>query len=144
MSRPADLRSTASPFVRRTDKGGSKPLGLDFDHLDPSNNHRFESQLNVQSLAQLRTELRLAEERRALSKAKKVRRQINQQLEQGLLIQATWCGGCGNYLHRCRCKGLDQIITPNKKKRLEKAQREAAATAIVHDILANIFNSREK
>jgi hypothetical protein len=144
MSRPASVKSTSSPFVRRTDKGGSKPIELDYDRLDRSENHNFNSQLNLIELQNLRRELNAAEARGAHSKVKKLRREINRQLEQGLYIQGTFCGTCANVLHRCRCKGLDKIITPSRKKRIEKAQKEAAATAIVHDILANIFNSRKK
>ena len=107
--RPASLRSTASPFVKRKDKGGSQKLGIDWDKIEFSNNHRLNVELNNLMLSQLRTELLHAERDSRHSKAKKLRREINRITEDSLAIQATWCGGCLNYLHNCRCRTISEL-----------------------------------
>lgn len=134
--RPASLRSTASPFMKRKDKGGSKKLELDYDHLEESHNHRLASDLNLAALTRLRRELREAEAMGAYSKAKKLRREINKQLEQGLYIQGTWCPGCNNYLHRCQCKSLNQL-TMTRKEVKKEAEAQKRMTAIAQRITSN-------
>lgn len=126
MSRPASLRSSASPFVRRKEKKGSEKLGLDWERVHESYNHRFENDMNLNTLQHLRRDLMEAEEVNGphSSKARKIRRLINQELEQGLMIQATWCGGCRLVLHLCRCKSRDQVLLGNKEAEKKRQIRE--------------------
>jgi hypothetical protein len=142
--RPASVRSTSSPFVKQKRKAGSKPIEIPYDQMEESFNHRLESDLNIESLQRLRRELQAAEDRLGptASKTKKLRREINRQLEQGLYLQGTWCRGCLRVLHLCRCPNLAKITTPNKAKLTKQQQREAAATHIVHRILQEVKGQR--
>ena len=103
MSRPAGLRSTSSPFRRERRKAGSQKLGLDMDRIELSNAHRTRMNENIDSLRFLRLQLSTAEQMGRYSKAKKLRREINQLLEEGLYLTHSFCGGCLNVLHNCHC-----------------------------------------
>ena len=103
MSRPASLRSTSSPFVRRKEKAGSKKLGIDMEKIDLSYNHRERAEENIDALRNLRLALIEAERDGRYAKAKKLRREINAHLEEGLYLNHSFCGSCLNVLHRCRC-----------------------------------------
>jgi hypothetical protein len=103
MSRPASIRSSSSPFVRQKRKAGSQKLGLDMEKIDISYNHREADRENNLNLTYLRLELIAAERDGRYSKAKKLRRTINQALEQGLYLTHSWCQGCNNVLHNCNC-----------------------------------------
>jgi hypothetical protein len=103
MSRPANVRGFGSPFVKQKKKSGSKKLGL--DHLDyESSNHRANDLRNAEELRFLRIQLSIAEREGKYSRARKLRRAINQHLEIGLYIRNSWCYGCNNVLHNCQCK----------------------------------------
>jgi hypothetical protein len=104
--RPASLRPQAK-FIGKAAKVGGKKLEIDWERIDDSYNHRFNMDLNNRQLAQLRQELIEAE---ALHrpKARKIRRKINSLLEQNLAIHCTWCNGCMNYLHNCKCEGIEK------------------------------------
>lgn len=136
MSRPASVRPSSSPFVRQKRKAGSKPIEIDYDRMDESYNHRLENDLNYNSLQHLRRELQATEDQlgASSSKAKKIRREINRQLEQGLFIQATWCQGCLRVLHLCRCPGLIRVTT-SRSTEYRRKKRMQAAVSIVHRIL---------
>lgn len=101
--RPAGFRSP-NPFIQPKKKSGSQKLGLDLENLEPSNNHN-QGLLDIgRMLHFLRRELVIAEVNGKYSKAKKLRRAINQQLEAELYIRHSWCGGCQNVLHNCICR----------------------------------------
>ena len=134
MTRPASVKSTASPFVKRIDRSGKK-LGLDWEVVEPSYNHRANDRYNLEDLGRLRRELREAEEQGRDSAAKKIRRELNKQLEQGLALHATWCGGCGNYLHRCKCRKMPEV---SKSTEYRRRKKEAEARKYVHRLLGDI------
>jgi HKD family nuclease len=81
---------------------GGKKLGLDTEFR--SNNHRGELERNTRYLENLRIALVRAERDGRYSAAKKIRREINKCQEVELLIRHSWCGGCFQVLHNCRCK----------------------------------------
>ena len=114
MSRPASLRPQR-PFVGKAKKAGGKKLEIDWERIDDSYNHKLNMEVNNRQLAQLRLELQEAE---ALHrpKARKIRREINSLLEQNLAIHATWCNGCMNYLHNCKCEGIEKEEARRKRK----------------------------
>lgn len=112
--RPASLRPQAK-FIGKAAKVGGKKLEIDWERIEDSYNHRLNLQLNNRALARLRREL-IAAEALGQNKAKKLRREINGLLEQNLAIGATWCQGCLNYLHNCRCPGIEQ----EEEKRLKR------------------------
>ena len=112
--RPASLRPQAT-FIGKAAKAGGKKLEIDWERIDDSYNHRFNMDLNNRQLAQLRQEL-IQLEARGAAKAKKVRREINSLLEQNLALHATWCNGCMNYLHNCRCPGIEKEEARRKRK----------------------------
>src|SRR4051812_11652482 len=120
MTRPASLRPQRA-FIGKNKKVGSKKLEIDFEKIDDSYNHRLNNDLNFETLSHLRQELIYAETNGRDSKAKKIRRQINQLLEEGLALQATWCGTCKQVLHRCRCKSLDQATLGRREAAKKKA-----------------------
>lgn len=109
MSRPAEFRTSRSPFVRRTDREGKK-LELDFEIIEFSNNHKLNAEMNLESLHDLRLQLVAAEKAGKHSKSKKIRREINRIMENQLYIEYSWCGGCLNYLHQCQCPALDEVL----------------------------------
>lgn len=123
MSRPASIRPQR-PFVGKARKVGSKKLEIDWEAVEESWNHRFNIQLNNRALKRLRVEL-IDAEARGLSKAKKIRREINSLLEQNLALGCTWCRGCLNYLHNCKCPPLERGIHHNtiraRKRKEERA-----------------------
>lgn len=84
-------------------KGGLK-LGLDFTQIELSNNHKAHLRANTNQLAELRQALIWAERDGRYSAAKKLRRAINQHLEQELYLSHSWCGSCHQVLHNCQCK----------------------------------------
>jgi hypothetical protein len=89
--------------MRRLKVGGKK-LGLDLERIAPSNNHNQRLAEVGENLELLRRELHISEAMGKRSKAKKIRRLINQELEVELYLRHSWCGGCHNVLHRCICK----------------------------------------
>ena len=91
------------PPIRNALKGGKK-LGIDWDNVEPSYNHRGNDELNL--LTRLRKELNAAEAAGRYSAAKKLRRKISQAQEDQLGITHSWCGGCINYLHNCTCPSI--------------------------------------
>lgn len=135
MSRPASL-PPQRPFIGKNNKAGSKKIELNLDQAEERQygSHRLTADIHLETLGRLRRELRDAEER-GLKKAHKIRREINATLEAGLYTQGTFCPSCGLHLHRCKCPSLRKITLRTKKKIEAKAQREAAVTAIIHDIL---------
>ena len=108
--RPASVKSSASPFVRKTEKSG-KPLEINWDIVEPSYNHNYNRDLFLRSIKRLRKELQWAEEDGRESKAKKLRREINRAQENLLAIPAPWCSGCLNYLHNCQCEAMEEVDT---------------------------------
>ena len=84
---------------------GGKKLGFNYDQMEPSNNHRQNDLDNGRDLQFYQGELIKAEREGRYSKARKLRRLINQCLEVNLYLRSSWCGGCMNYLHNCKCKG---------------------------------------
>jgi hypothetical protein len=84
-------------------KGGQK-LGFDYDHVEPSNNHRQADLDNSRDLQFYQAELQRAEREGRWSRARKMRRIINQCLEINLYLRSSWCGGCMNYMHNCQCE----------------------------------------
>lgn len=136
MSRPASLRPQRA-FVGKNKKVGSQKLGIDWEKVQPSYNHRFENDMNLNTLQRLRRDLWEAEEVNGpqSSKARKIRRLINQELEQGLAIQTTWCGSCKQVLHRCRCKSRAQVLQPRKKSREKQEWVQRTADDIVRRIM---------
>lgn len=98
MSQPAIFRNS-----RAKGRYGQK-LGLDFNHIELSNNHQQRQKDNLEMLHFLRQELILAEQQDRWSKARKLRRLINQELEVGLYLTHSWCGGCYNVLSLCTCE----------------------------------------
>lgn len=140
MTRPASVRSSASPFVKRIDRSGKK-LELDWEAVEPSYNHRANDRYNLESLGSLRRELRAAEEDGRHSAAKKIRRELNKQLEQGLALHATWCGGCGNYLHRCKCRKMPEVSRSTEWRRKKKAEE---AKGYVHRLLTDVKRKRKE
>jgi hypothetical protein len=84
---------------------GGKKVGLDWEQIQPSNNHRQANADNLRRLEFLRQELEEAERGGKYSKAKRMRRELNKELEVGLYLTHSWCGGCHRYLHLCKCKG---------------------------------------
>jgi hypothetical protein len=105
MSRPAALRYQGNPFIQRKRQTGSKKLGLDFDRLNPSDNLRQDHLDNSRRQQVLTAELQRAEREGKYSKAKKMRRLLNQALEEALWLRSTWCQTCLNVLHNCKCEG---------------------------------------
>ena len=101
--RPAGLRSP-NPFVRQKKRSGGQKLGLDLERIEVTDNHNQWLADIQKMLYNLRRELVIAEANGRYSKAKKLRRFINQQLEAELYIRHSWCGGCKNVLHNCTCK----------------------------------------
>lgn len=99
MSRPASLVIRPIPRGKPT---GQK-LGLDMERIDLSFNHRSRAEENIDTLHNLRLELIDAERTDRYSKAKKLRREINHLLEEGLYLTHSFCGSCQNVLHRCHC-----------------------------------------
>jgi len=83
---------------------GGKKLGLDLDRIASSMNHRQRLAEVQETLHYLRLELCRAEREGRYSKAKKIRRAINGELEVELYLRHSWCGGCKNVLHNCICK----------------------------------------
>lgn len=73
------------------------------EHIDLSYNHRARAEENIEALQILRAQLRQAEANDQYSKARKLRRSINQYLEEGLYLNHSFCGGCLNVLHNCNC-----------------------------------------
>lgn len=100
--KPAGLRSP-NPFIRPKKKSGSQKLGLNHDDVDVSYNHRQADEDNRKALTSLRLQLIQAEGEGKYSKARKLRRAINKELEQGLYLTHSWCYGCQNVLHNCQC-----------------------------------------
>lgn len=125
MTRPSGLRPQSSPFVRRREKPGAKKVEIDWDKIDDSYNHRLNQQVNIMALKNLREDLIQAEADGRYSKARKIRREISQYLEANLALSATWCRGCLNYLHNCKCKAWREGPHPNtiraRKRKEEKA-----------------------
>lgn len=103
--RPASVRSTSSPFVKAKKKSGSKKLGLDMERITPPDQHLPTDAENNDALRNLRLQLIEAERGGKYSKAKKLRRAINQRLEVGLYLTHSWCQTCQNVLHNCTCRG---------------------------------------
>ena len=101
--RPSGLRSP-NPFVRPKKKSGSQKLGLDTEKIETSYNHNARQKENLETLRFLRSELDWAERNGRYSKARKLRRLINQELEVGLYLTHSWCYGCNNVLHNCQCE----------------------------------------
>lgn len=103
--RPAGLRQP-NPFVKPKKRSGGKKLGLDLEKIKvtPPDNYNAAMEEVSRTLRFLRRELLLAEEHRKWSKARKMRRWINEQLEIELYLRHSWCGGCRNVLHNCTCK----------------------------------------
>lgn len=83
---------------------GGKKLGLDLDRIGEDDNHAQRLADNTEDLRILRNQLSQAEREGKYSKSKKLRRAINEHLEVELYIRHSWCGGCKNVLHNCRCK----------------------------------------
>jgi len=79
-------------------------LGLDMERIDLSYNHRAREAENREALTNLRLDLIDAEMNGRYSKAKKLRREINQLLEEGIYLTHSWCLGCDNVLHNCKCR----------------------------------------
>lgn len=136
MARPASLKPSSSPILARKKQTGGKKLGLDWEHIELSENHKANTEFNLLILLQLRRELIAAEEAGKYSKVKKLRREISSLQENQLAIHSTFCGGCGYHLHNCRCGGL----TPTKSKSTEYRKRRAKRQAIdrVHSILLQV------
>jgi hypothetical protein len=101
--RPASIRSNSSPFVQQKRKAGSQKLGIDMEKIDFSFNHKARDEENRDCLLTLRLQLQTAEQMGRYSKARKIRREINQLLEEGLYLTHSFCGGCLNVLHNCKC-----------------------------------------
>lgn len=136
MSRPASLKSTASPFVKRREKPGAQKLGIDWDRVEPSYNHKLNHAINHDYLTQLRLDLAYAIDNGLKSKEKKVRREINRMLEDELSIEHTWCGGCLRDFYNCRCRGLRPPSDPNHRRRLaRKIAKAEAAKARFYELL---------
>lgn len=87
-------------------KGGRK-LGLNWDDISFSNNHRARNAENIDNLTTLRRLLVQAEEEGKHSKAKKLRRMINKEQEVGLYLTHSSCGTCHLFLHLCKCSEED-------------------------------------
>jgi len=104
MSRPAALRYTSNPFVQKRRETGSKKLGLDLDRMNPSDNLVQDHLDNSRRQQYFTAELQRAEREGKYSKAKKMRRLLNQALEEALWLRSTWCQSCLNVLHNCKCK----------------------------------------
>jgi hypothetical protein len=102
-SRPASIRSRQNPFVKAKKKAGSKKLGLDLEKIPESTNLREQILENAEELRWLRIEMVRAENDGRRSAAKKLRRQINQELEAQLYLHSSWCLGCNNVAHNCQC-----------------------------------------
>jgi len=73
------------------------------ERIDLSFNHQARAEENIETLRYLRSQLQLAEQNGRYSKARKLRREINQALEEGLYLTHSFCGGCLNVLHNCHC-----------------------------------------
>ena len=104
--RPASIRPQR-PFVGKAKKPGGKKLEIDWERIEESYNHRLNMKLNNSQLAQLRQEL-IEAETAGRPKARKIRREINQLLEANLALHTTWCYGCLNYLHNCKCEKTEE------------------------------------
>lgn len=105
MSQPAVWRRGSNPFIRAKKQTGSKKLGLDLEKLHPSDNLRQDHLENSRLQQFLTGELQQAEREGKYSKSKKIRRALNQALEEALWYHASWCQTCNNVLHNCICKG---------------------------------------
>lgn len=83
---------------------GGRKIGLNWDDISFSMNHRQRARENVEDLTLLRRLLVQAEEEGKHSKAKKLRRLINKEFEVGLYLTHSSCGTCHLFLHLCTCK----------------------------------------
>jgi hypothetical protein len=133
--RPASIRPQR-PFIGKAKKVGGKKLEIDWERIEESYNHKLNMQINNNSLAQLRQE-RIEAEEAGRPKAKKIRREINHLLEANLALHATWCYGCLNYLHNCKCEKVEERRKKDReRKRLaRKNDREARNIARMDNAL---------
>jgi hypothetical protein len=136
VSRPASLRPSSSPILAKKKQTGGKKLELDWEQIELSDNHKMNTQFNIMDLRRLQRELQDAETSGRDSAAKKIRRQISRMQENQLAIHHTWCGGCGNYLHNCRCGGIDSHLSKSTQYRRKRKEKEAID--IVHRILQRV------
>jgi hypothetical protein len=122
-TRPASVKPQGSPFVKQKKKSGSKKLGLNWDKVEESYNHRLNIEITQRQLALLRSEL-IEAEAKGMRKANRLRREINALTEQMLALQSTWCQGCMNYAHRCKCDGIIKRKSIRQRERRKEAREE--------------------
>lgn len=137
-TRPASVKPQGSPFVKQKKKSGSKKIGLNWDKVEESYNHKFNIEVTQRQLALLRQEL-IDAEANGMRKANRLRREINALTEQMLALQTTWCQGCMNYAHRCRCEG---IVTKNALRKRQK-RKEAREERQIEGMKSRIQAFRE-
>jgi hypothetical protein len=101
-NRPAGLKTT-NPFIRPKKKAGSKKLGLDLDKVQGTGSHRGRMADVQDNLRWLREDLSWAEREGRWSSARKIRRQINQELEVELYLRSSWCPECHQTFSNCQC-----------------------------------------
>jgi len=128
MAIPAEVanRNSKGRFVRRPKGKSESRVEVDFEKTGFSNHHKLWDKLNTQNWQQIQDELMEAEVEGRFSRAKKLRTKLNQEIEVHLMLQGTWCGGCGQTLRQCRCqipprRGRKRFIDrPIRKERVKK------------------------
>jgi hypothetical protein len=115
---------------------GAKKLGLDWerveDNLAYTPHHKWTAVELTKTLRLRRQELQEAEEAGRMSKATKLRREINQLLEVDLALTHSTCPTCFRYLHRCKCPSDPTVSRSTNRRR--KMKSEAASQHILDSL----------
>lgn len=126
-------RPVLPPIAHSLD--GGKKLGLDWETAeeDLTNYHNYTREELLLQLRNRRLDLLDAEAEGRESKAKKLRRRINQLQEAELALHRTWCPTCSLSLRDCKCPS-DPFAEPPKRKRMTK--RRKFAQDVFGDVVA--------
>ena len=100
--RPASIKSR-NPFIKPKRKAGRKKLGLDMEKIGQEGSHRVRMEEVRDNLRWLREDLVWAEANDRYAAARKIRRQINQELEVELYLRSSWCPVCHRMFSGCQC-----------------------------------------
>jgi hypothetical protein len=139
MSRPASLRYQSSPFRKPNKKGpaGTK-VGIDFKLIDAEAPEPFEIEVLLRQFRNekiaLQLELQEAQAMGRWSRVRKLRREVNKNIEIQIWLERQWCTSCGNSQHNCHCDDPDWVA-PVREQIVIPVQR------VVEEVKVRVISS---